>query len=150
MPRNTEGLKHSARQRSQTAMERAQTAIHRMHAAEKEINFRSVAGEAKVSTAWLYKTKPLRDRIMKLRRVPSTPVENDARTRRHLSLERMIAALRLRIKTLEEKNRDLAEQLEIAYGKLAVTGESKNLARRLHVNDVHTSANKKKSLDHYR
>jgi hypothetical protein len=150
MPRDIEGLKRSTCQRSQTTMERAQAAIHRMHAAEMEINFRSVAEEAKVSTAWLYKTKPLRDRIMKLRRVPATPAENDARTRRHLSLERMIATLRLRINVLEEKNRDLAEQLEIAYGKLTATGESNNLARRLHVNDVQKGTNNKKSLDHYR
>jgi hypothetical protein len=36
-----------------------------------------------------------------------------------LSQERVIATLRQRIKALEDKNRDLTEQVEIAYGKLS-------------------------------
>ena len=65
--RNTEGLKRSAKLRTTAALERAQTAIRRMQAEETAINFRTVAAQAGVSTAWLYNTKPLRDRIMKLR-----------------------------------------------------------------------------------
>ena len=79
---------------------------------------------------------------MKLRRVSATPVENDARARKYLSQERVIATLRLRIKTVEEKNRDLMEQLEIAYGKLSTGQGAKNTARRLHANDVQGSMNK--------
>jgi hypothetical protein len=37
-----------------------------------------------------------------------------------LSHERIVATLRLRIKTLEDRNRELTEQLEAAYGRLAV------------------------------
>jgi hypothetical protein len=44
---------------------------------------------------------------MKLRRLSATPVANDARARKYLSQEGVIATLRLRIKTVEEKNRDL-------------------------------------------
>jgi ABC-type methionine transport system ATPase subunit len=40
--------------------------------------------------------------------------------RQRLSHERVVATLRLRIKTLEESNRDLSDQLEAAYGRLAV------------------------------
>jgi hypothetical protein len=131
-------------------MEKALAAIHRMEAEEAEITFRSVAAQAAVSTAWLYNTKSLRDRIMKLRSIPKTPVENDARGRRLLSQERVISTLRLRIKELEEKNHSLTEQLELAYGKLAITANSTDSARRLHVNDGQTSNNRRKSLDHYR
>lgn len=119
MVRNLAGLKRSARSRSDEAMSRATAAIRLMQSEEVEINFRSVAQQAKVSTAWLYNTKTLRDRIMKLRRVSASPVEFDGRARRLLSQERVIATLRLRIKALEEKNRDLTEQIEIAYGKLS-------------------------------
>jgi hypothetical protein len=38
-----------------------------MQSEEVEINFRSVAVNAGVSTAWLYRTKSLRDTIMKAR-----------------------------------------------------------------------------------
>jgi hypothetical protein len=54
MRRNIAGLKRSARLRSEQAMERALAALHRMHAADREIAFRTVASEARVSPAWLY------------------------------------------------------------------------------------------------
>jgi hypothetical protein len=41
--------------------------------------------------------------------------------RRQASARNMIATLRLRIKTLEEKNRELTESLERAYGVIAQT-----------------------------
>ena len=97
MLKNITGLRQSAQRRSQTAMEKAQSAIRRMQAEEGSINFRTVAARAGVSTAWLYKTKTLRDRIMKLRSVPKTPADNETNGRRLISQERVIATLRLRI-----------------------------------------------------
>lgn len=35
-------------------MERARAAFHRMDASDQDVNFRTVAAEANVSTAWLY------------------------------------------------------------------------------------------------
>jgi hypothetical protein len=119
MRRNIEGLQRSAKHRSKATLEKAQTAIRRMQAEEIAINFRTVAAQAGVSTAWLYNTKPLRDRIMKLRVVSKTPVQNDTKNRRLISQERVIATLRLRIKQLEEKNGELKEELERAYGQLS-------------------------------
>jgi hypothetical protein len=101
--------------------------MRRMQAEEIAINFRTVAAQAGVSTAWLYSTKPLRDRIMKLRAAPKTPVQNDTNNRRLISQERVIATLRLRIKQLEEKNVELREELERAYGQLStqpITGHN--------------------------
>lgn len=120
MLRNINGLRQSAQRRSQTAMEKAQSAIRRMEAEEASINFRTVAARAGVSTAWLYKTKTLRDRIMRLRSVPKTPVDNETNGRRLISQERVIATLRLRIKQLEVRNGELKEQLERAYGLLSI------------------------------
>ena len=122
MVRNTDGLKRSARSRSDDTMQRATAAILLMQSEEVEINFRSVAARAKVSTAWLYATKVLRDRIVKMRHaVPADTGESSQRIScLRLSHERVVATLRLRIKTLEEINRELREQLEIAYGRLVV------------------------------
>ena len=120
MLKNINGLRQSAQRRSQTAMEKAQSAIRRMQAEEASINFRTVAARAGVSTAWLYKTKTLRNRIMKLRSVPKTPVDNETNGRRLISQERVIATLRLRIKQLEVRNGELKEQLERAYGLLSI------------------------------
>jgi len=120
MVRNTDGLKRSARSRSEDAMQRATAAILLMQAEEAEINFRSVAARAKVSTAWIYGTKSLRDKIMKIRATSPAAADENLQHRQRLSHERVVATLRLRIRTLEEINRELKEQLEAAYGRLAV------------------------------
>ena len=150
MLRNTEGLKQSAKLRTSAALKKAQSTIRQMQAEEIPINFRTVAASAGVSTAWLYNTKPLRERIMKLRTVSKTPAQNDATHRRIISLDRVIATLRLRIKQLEASNDELKEQLERAYGQLAMPSSTGKSARRGHIHDVQPRKNRKKTLDHYR
>jgi hypothetical protein len=120
MVRNTEGLKRSGRRRSEDAMLRATTAIIAMQSEEAELNFRSVAARAKVSTAWLYGTKLLRNRIMSLRTVSPAAVGENRQYRQQLSHKRVVETLRLRIRTLEQINRELKEQIETVYGRLAV------------------------------
>jgi hypothetical protein len=118
--RNTDGLKRNARSRSEDAMQRVTGAILLMQSEEMEINFRSVAACAKVSTAWLYGTKSVRDRIVKIRSTSPVAACENLKHRQRLSHERVVATLRLRIRALEEINRELQEQLEAAYGRLAV------------------------------
>ena len=125
MRRNITGLKRSARMRSEQAMERALAALHRMDASDREINFRTVASEAKVSTAWLYGQEQLRVRIMRSRRTTSrlAPPASASQDRERLSRQNIVGTLRLRIKALEEKNQELTTLLELAYGKLALARE---------------------------
>ena len=125
MLRNVEGLKRSARLRSESAMQRALTVLHRMDASDREINFRTVASEAAVSTAWLYSQDELRARIMGSRKQPSqlTPLPSTLQDRERLSRQNIVATLRLRIKMLEEKNRELTDLLELVYGELALARE---------------------------
>ncbi len=119
MGRNTEGLRRTANLRSKAAVERAQSAIRQMQVEEAPINFRTVSSRASVSTAWLYRTDSIRNRIMKLRNVTSTPIQHDEVHRSIRSRERIIETLRFRIKHLEKKNEELQEQLERVYGQLA-------------------------------
>ena len=136
MVRNLAGLKRSAQSRSNDTMSRATLAIRQMKSEEVEINFRSVATRAGVSTAWLYRTKPMRDKIMKARTTSPAVAGETPLSRQRLSHERIVATLRLRIKSLEDGNRELKEQLEAAYGRLAVASPKATPARRLHGNDV--------------
>ena len=125
MPRNTEGLKRSARLRSESARQRALAALQRMDASEREINFRTVAAEAGVSAAWLYSQEGLRGRIVRSRRNTTdvVPPASASRNRERVSRQNIVATLRLRIKTLEEKTRELTGLLELAYGELALACE---------------------------
>jgi len=106
-------------------MERALAALHRMDASDREINFRTVASEAKVSTAWLYGQEELRVHIMRSRKTTShmVPPASASQDRERLSRQNIVATLRLRIKALEERNRELTTLLELAYGKLALARE---------------------------
>jgi len=94
-----------------------------MGASDREINFRTVAAEARVSTAWLYSREELRGRIMRSRKTQNRalPPASASQEREHLSRKNVVATLRLRIKTLEEKNRELTGLLEQAYGVIAQT-----------------------------
>jgi flagellar motility protein MotE (MotC chaperone) len=122
MRRNITGLKKSARLRSEHAMDRALAALQRMDASNGDINCRSVAAEAKVSTAWLYRQEELRVRIMRSRKTVSQMAApaSASQLRERQSLQNIVT-LRLRIKALEERNRELTEQLERAYGVIAQT-----------------------------
>jgi hypothetical protein len=122
MPRNTEGLKRSARLRRESAMQRALAAVQRMDTPEREINFRTVAAEAEASTPWLYSQEELRVCIIRSRRI-TTRIASPAsasQDRERVSRQNIVAALRFRIKTLEEKNRELTSVLELAYEELAL------------------------------
>jgi len=57
---------------------------------------------------------------MKIRSSSPVAAGEHLRHRQRLSNERVVATLRLRIRALEEINRELKEQLEAAYGRLAV------------------------------
>jgi len=152
MLRNIEGLRRSARARSESAMQRALVALQRLKASDREVNFRAVAAEARVSTAWLYSQEELRVRILRSRTTAgrAAPGTDSPPDRQRLSKQNIVATLRLRIKTLEEKNRELTSLLELAYGRLTVAHESIKSARRLHVNDVPTRSATEKSLANYR
>ena len=120
MVRNTGDLRCSARSRSEDVAQRVTAAILLMQSDEVDINFRSVAARAKVSTAWLYGTKSVRDKIVKIRNTSPVAAGENLQHRQRLSHERVVGTLRLRIRALEEINRELKEQLEAAYGRLAV------------------------------
>jgi Family of unknown function (DUF6262) len=121
MRRNVEGLKRSAQLRSEEARQRALVALSRMESSSREINFRTVANEARVSPAWLYNHSKLRSRIMQLRtsQTSGSSAGSERTDREALSKKNIIATLRLRIKKLEQKNQELNGLLEHAYGVIA-------------------------------
>jgi len=88
---NTDGLKRSARSRSDDAMQRATTAVLLMQSEEAEINFRSVAARAKVSMAWLCATKFLWDKIVKMGHTLAAADGEMPYRRQQLSHEHVVA-----------------------------------------------------------
>lgn len=119
--RNIDGLRTHAQQKALDTAHRAEAAIARLLKEQRPVNFKTVAETAGISTAWLYGNETLKQRIMHLRlqQVPAVQVKIPPREQASsASKDAMIAALRQRIKKLEEENRTLRQQVEVANGLL--------------------------------
>jgi len=94
-------------------------ALAQLERAGAPINFRTVASRARVSTAWLYGETAQRERIIRLRQSGIADAPRKSQDTTALSKNNVISALRIRVKDLEEQNRELEVRLELAYGQLA-------------------------------
>ncbi|QDX94079.1 transposase [Brevibacillus laterosporus] len=96
---------------------RVDEAIKRLIKANEKINFNSVSSEADVSKATLYNNKEFRSRIETLRSQQSQ-VSTSKQLKREMNesnKDALIASLKRKNKKLEEENRQLREQLKVAY-----------------------------------
>ena len=119
--RNVEGLRQSAQKRRQAALQRTDNAIRLLLRDGRPINFKTVSEAAKVSTAWLYQQEEIKQQIRHLRETGTQLVKLPLPQRErasNASKEAIIAALRQRVKKLDEENLALRKQLEVAYGEL--------------------------------
>ena len=119
--RNIDGLRAHAQEKAVETARRAEEAIARLLKEQRPVNFKTVAETAGISTAWLYGNEALKQRIMHLReqQMPVVQVKIPPREQASsASKDTMIAALRSRVKKLEEENRDLKRQVEVANGLL--------------------------------
>ncbi len=94
--------------------------IKRLLKANAKINFNSVSSEAGISKATLYNNKDFRSRIETLRNQQS-----QVPTLKQIKLEMsngnkdaLIASLKRKNKKLEEENKQLREQLNVAYAEV--------------------------------
>ncbi len=119
--RNIDGLRTHAQQKAIDTARRAEAAIAHLLKEQRPVNFKTVAETAGISTAWLYGNEALKQRIIHLRtqQMPAVQVKISQREQASsASKDAMIAALRQRIKKLEEENRVLKKQVEVTNGLL--------------------------------
>src|SRR5581483_8425497 len=119
--RNLDGLRQHARQRAADTGRRAEEAIELFLREQRPITFTALAEAAGVSSAWLYQHMDIKTRIMHLRaqqgpraKVWMPPSERASDT----SKDNVIRTLTDRVKRVEADNRELRQQLEVAYGLL--------------------------------
>ena len=119
--RNTTGLIAHTHQRKEEKRKRVNEAITRLLQEQQVVNFNSVARAADVSKAYLYSQSEFRDRIEALRQqeLEQRVRERVARPvgKTDASKDVIIFAKDRRIKELEEENRRLKKQLQVALGK---------------------------------
>jgi hypothetical protein len=103
--------------RKASTFQKIDEAIQRLIRASENINFNSVASEAGVSKATLYNHKELRERIEGLRKQQAhSPTSKQIK--RELddnNKDAIISSQQRRIKKLESENKQLREQLKVAY-----------------------------------
>lgn len=110
-------LKALHESRKAITYQKVDEAIQRLLRTAEIINFNSVAKEAGLSKATLYNNTELRERIEGLRQQQSQ-IPTPKQLKREMnenSKDAIIASLQRRIKKLEEENKQLREQLKIAY-----------------------------------
>ncbi|MEH7670693.1 transposase [Bacillus thuringiensis] len=110
-------LKAVHAKRKANTLQRVDEAIKRLLIANEKINFNSVSSEADVSKATLYNNKEFRSRIETLRKQQSQ-VSTPKQVKRKMNesnKDALIASLKRKNQKLEEKNKQLREQLKIAY-----------------------------------
>ncbi|MGA5663852.1 DUF6262 family protein [Bacillus bombysepticus] len=103
--------------RKKNTIQKVDEAIQRLVRAHENINFNSVASEAGVSKATLYNNVEIRKRIESLREQQSH-VPTPKQIKREIdenNKDALIESLKRRIKKLEDENKQLREQLKVAY-----------------------------------
>jgi Family of unknown function (DUF6262) len=103
--------------RKASTFQKVDEAIQRLIRASESINFNSIASEAGVSKATLYNHRELRERIEGLRK-QQAHAPTSKQIKRDLddnNKDAIIASLQRRVKKMEGENKQLREQLKIAY-----------------------------------
>lgn len=116
---NTRHLTAAAGERARQTRERAVNALRRLDAADMPITFQSVARDGAVSRSWLYSQPDLRSEIQRRRPTasPAQPAVTKPRQRAsEASLLRRLEAATLRLRHLEDDNRQLRQALAQALG----------------------------------
>ncbi|CAM4049270.1 DUF6262 family protein [Mesobacillus zeae] len=106
--------------RKTNTSQKVDEAIKRLIRANEKINFNSVASEADVSKATLYNNKDFRSRIETLRNQQSQ-VPTPKQVKREMNesnKDALIASLKRKNQKLEEENKQLREQLKVAYAEV--------------------------------
>lgn len=95
-------------------------AIKRLIRANERINFNSVSSEAGVSKATLYNNKDFRSRIETLRNQQSQvpTMKQVKREMNENNKDALIDSLKRKNKKLGEENKQLREQLKVAYAEV--------------------------------
>jgi predicted RNase H-like nuclease (RuvC/YqgF family) len=113
-------LKQIHESRKAITMSKVDEAIKRLVRANQEINFNSVASEAGVAKATLYNNVTLRERIETLRQqqIKRPSVKQVRHKMNENNKEVIIESLKRKVKRLEHENKDLRDQLKVAYAEV--------------------------------
>jgi hypothetical protein len=120
---NTEAVVRLAAEKSEKARVRTREAIQSLQQQGKPINFSTVCEAARVSKTFLYDPRHA-DLAEEVRRLREVPVQRPAavqspKGKSDSAKDAQIARLKERVQKLEQQVRELQQENELLYGKLA-------------------------------
>ncbi|MHA2917564.1 DUF6262 family protein [Bacillus cereus] len=113
-------LKRIHAQRKATTHQKVVAAIERLIQANERINFHSVSNESGISKATLYNHSEIRKQIDTLRE-QQTQAPTPKQVKRELNdtnKDVIIETLKRKIKKLESENKELKNQVKVAYAQI--------------------------------
>jgi Family of unknown function (DUF6262) len=120
---NTEAVRRLATEKSEQARQRTREAIRSLQQQSKPINFSTVCEAANVSKTFLYDPRhaDLAEEIRRLRELPvqRPPSVQPLRSKSESAKDAQIARFKERVQKLEQQVRQLQQENELLYGKLA-------------------------------
>lgn len=120
---NTEAVVRLAVEKSEKARVRTREAIASLQQQGKPINFSTVCEAARVSKTFLYDPRHA-DLAEEIRRLRELPIQRSAvvlppKGKSESAKDAQIARLKERVQRLEQQVRELQQENELLYGKLA-------------------------------
>ena len=134
------GIKAHAEAKNRATIEKVNKAIDRLKRKKKPINFETVCKESGVTRATLYNNPQLKERILSLRAISKASPLDDViavkKDKMQLKDDK-IAALRERVKKLEDDKKKLIVQL-VDYEEVKAENErlKKQLAKKPHITAI--------------
>jgi peptidoglycan hydrolase-like amidase len=120
---NTEAVVRLAAEKSEKARARTREAIQSLQQQKKPINFSTVCEVARVSKTFLYDPRhaDLAEEIRRLRELPvqRPAVASPSKGKSESAKDAQIARLKERVHKLEQQVRELQQENELLYGRLA-------------------------------
>jgi hypothetical protein len=111
-------LKLAQASRKENSRERVNQAIKQLEKRKQKINFQTVAQEANVSVAYLYKYPEIKQRIAEIRKTQSSIPRQDFQSASEVSQTKIQSRLQERIHKLELENRELRRKNEALAGQV--------------------------------
>lgn len=118
--RNTDGLKAFAQKKKEATLQKVNKSIQKLIKDKAKINFNSVSTESGVTKTYLYNNHEIRERIETLRS-QQEGLSNPKQVKREMtdaSKDALVAAVKKRIREIENENKKLKEELVYLRGKI--------------------------------
>jgi len=116
--RDISGLLKYAQEKNTKTLLRVRATLQEMIKGKQIITFSRVAKQAQVSRPWLYKNDEIKNKIETIRKEQSKITSINFVEKNNSDPKMLIQKLRQRVKSLQQENSELRDQIEVIYGKM--------------------------------